>query len=112
MREPEATSPFLRVPSRYEKWSELVFNVLFSWGSIAVVFWALDADFKLAATWMCSYGALFFGVNALHAWRSIKNRWNIAQCNEDFHGPRVSWTTNKWLLLAILLGWLAARQWQ
>jgi hypothetical protein len=95
MGDPEIASPLLRVPSRYEKWSTLLSNVFFSASSIGAMFWALDLDPRQPATWMCGYGGIFFGMNALHSWRSIKNGWNIRDDNQDFYGPMLAWTTSK-----------------
>jgi hypothetical protein len=111
MRSSDAPDPFLRVPSRREKLSTLLIHGFFSLCSLFVMFWALDADLKQFATWMCGYSSLFFGMNTWHGWRSFKNGWNIREDNQDFYGPLFSWTTSKWLFLALGLGWYAAKTW-
>ena len=60
---------------------------------------------------MCGYGGIFFGMNSVHSWRSIKNGWNIREDNENLYSPLFAWTTGKWLFLAVMLGWLAALGW-
>ena len=111
MESPETPDPFLRVPSRREKWAMLILHAFFAVSSFVVMVWALDVDPRQPATWMCGYGSLFFGMNTLHSWRSIKNGWSIREDNQDFHGPLFSWTTSKWLFLALVLGWYSAKRW-
>jgi hypothetical protein len=111
MSDQDTPSPFLRVPSRSEKYSTLLLNAVLAVSSGSVMFWIMDVDLRNPATWMCGYGSVFFGTNTLHSWRSIKKGWNIREDNEDFYSPLFAWTTSKWLFLAILLGWLGARHW-
>ena len=111
MHDTDTPDPFLRVPSRTEKYSTLLINVLLAAFSIGVMFLVLDVDVRHAATWMCGYGGVAFCTNACHSWNSIKSGWNIREDNQHFYGPRFGWTTSKWLFLAILLGWLAAHRW-
>jgi hypothetical protein len=103
----EPQDPFLRVESPREKWFSLVTNAFLAVFSILVVIWALDGDMRQPATWICGYGGLFFGMNTLHSWRSIKHGWNIREENRDFYGPLFSWITSKWLFIALVLGWYA-----
>lgn len=109
--EPENQSPFHRVESQREKWLSLITNATFSSGMIIMVVWMFDADLRQPIAWLIGYGGLFFGMNALHSWRSIRYGWNIEESNKDFYSPMFSWTTSKWLFLALTLGWYAAKKW-
>jgi hypothetical protein len=70
MSDQDNPSPFLRVPSRSEKYSTLLLNAVLAVSSGSVMFWILDADLRNPVTWICAYGSVFFGMNTFHSWLS------------------------------------------
>lgn len=104
-------NPFLRVPTRREKWRTLAVFVLFAAACAGVFFWVPGADPKDFRAWLLGYGFLFFSMGSVHAWKSIKKNWSIQEDNRHFYGPSQAWVTSKWLFMACMLSWLAARHW-